>query len=63
MKRENGGVMYVLNYPSEFQRCVNEYKASNDPNFIDQLFHVISVIRYDRVQVCGTMKGNSVACM
>jgi len=59
MKRENGGMIYVLHYQSEFQRAVNEYKASNDPTFIDQLFDVIAVLCFDRVQVAGIMKGNS----
>lgn len=59
MKRQNGGVIYNLDYRSEFERCVNAYKASNDPNFIDQLFDYISMVCYDRVQKMSTMRGNS----
>lgn len=58
MKRQNGGVIYNLEYRSEFERCVNAYKANNDINFIDQLFDYISMVCYDRVQKMSTMRGN-----
>ena len=41
MKRQNGGVIYAVDYQSEFQRCVIAYKASNDRDFIEQLFDFI----------------------
>jgi hypothetical protein len=57
MKRQNGGVIYAVDYQSEFQRCDIAYKASNDRDFIEQLFDFIAILCYDRVQVLGTLKG------
>ena len=57
MKKQNGGVIYAVDYQSEFQRCVIAYKASNDRDFIEQLFDFIAILCYDRVQVLGTLKG------
>jgi hypothetical protein len=57
MKRQNGGVIYDVDYQSEFQRCVIAYKASTDRDFIEQLLNFIAILCYDRVQVLGTLKG------
>ena len=57
MKKQNGGVIYAVDYQSEFQRCVIAYKASNDRDSIDQLFDYIATLCYDRVQTLGTLKG------
>jgi hypothetical protein len=57
MKRQNGGVIYDVDYHSEFLRCVIAYKASTDRDFIEQLFNFIAILCYDRVQVLGTLKG------
>jgi len=57
MKRENGGITYVLPYRSEFERIVKNYKEDGDEEFIDQLFAFISILCLDRVHTAGVLKG------
>jgi|GEM_PF-6820775 len=57
MKRQNGGVTYVLPYQSEFQRCVQVYKEDGDDEFIHQLFAFIAILCFDRCHTAGIMRG------